>query len=173
MTNCIKVFAISGFLFLMSAFKASPVLAQGNGSESVSISATATVQGNIEMTTLHNMNFEDIQPSQNQLTINPVQDSEAGKMVASGVPDERIRVQFIREWQLTNDRGGNPISFTYNVAGNTVDEQSTAEILETDNRNLEFNSEGEFYFWIGGTGDISEAQPGNYEGEFTIEIEYI
>lgn len=171
-----KTFALTSLLLILfGSFSALPLYAQGNGNakESVSISASATVQGNIEMTTLRNMDFEDIQPSQNEITIEPVQDPQAGKMVASGVANERIRVQFIREWELTSNEGGQPITFTYNIAGNSTDDQSTAEILDTDNRDLEFNSEGEYYFWIGGNANIGEAEPGNYEGEFTIEIEYI
>lgn len=142
-------------------------------SNSVSVEVSAQVLDSIELTTLRNMTFENIQPSQNEINISPIQDANAGKMVASGIPNTRIRIQFMREWQLTNSRGGTPLTFYYQVAGNEIDEQSTAELLQTDNRNLEFNNEGEFYFWIGGSVDISEADPGNYEGEFTIEIEYI
>lgn len=159
-------------LFAAITFIGTPIYTHAQ-SRSVSIDVSARVVDTIELTTIRNMSFEDIQPSQSELSISPVQDANAGKMVASGIPNARMRVQFLREWQLTNSRGGPPLTFFYQLAGNSVDEQSTAELLQTDNRNLEFNSDGEYYFWIGGTVNISEAEPGSYEGEFTIEIEYI
>lgn len=142
-------------------------------SSSVSINVNARVIESINMTTIRDMRFGKVQPGQEEIDISPLNNSNAGKMVATGRAEARISVSFIREWQLTNDRGGTPLTFFYRVSGNTVDEQSTAELLETDNRNLQFNSEGEFYFWIGGHVDITNASPGNYEGQFTIEIEYI
>jgi hypothetical protein len=63
--------------------------------------------------------------------------------------------------------------FKYQIAGSTIDYQITSEILRNDNRNVRFNTEGRFYLWIGGTVDVSLAKPGAYQGEFTIEIEYI
>lgn len=146
---------------------------QDGQSKSVSINVNARVIESINMTTIRNMRFGQVQPGQQQVNISPIKDPTAGKMEASGIPNARIRVSFLRQWQLTNDRGGKPLTFFYRIAGNTVDDQATAELLQTDNRDLRFNSEGKFYFWIGGHVDISDASPGNYEGEFTIEIEYI
>lgn len=146
----------------------------GNGnSSSVSISVNARVIDSINLTTIRNMQFDKVQPGQKELNISPIKDPNAGKMVANGIPNARIRVSFLREWQLTNDRGGTPLYFSYRVAGNEVDDQPTAELLEPENRDLSFNSEGKFYFWIGGHVNISNASPGNYQGEFTIQIEYI
>lgn len=141
-------------------------------SDRITVNARVVAEG-IEMTTIRDMRFGKVQPGQQEISISPLRDPNAGKMVASGIPDERIRVSFLREWQLTNDQGGEPLTFSYRVAGNSIDDQNTSELLETNNRNLRFNSEGEFYFWIGGRVNISNASPGNYEGEFTIEIEYI
>lgn len=166
------------FLFFtgISVFSLLPLhlIAQnGNNSHSVNIEVNARVIESINMTTIRDMRFGNVQPGQKEVTISPVNDPTAGKMVASGIPEAQIRVSFLREWELTNDRGGESLTFFYTVAGNTTDDQSTAELLQTDNRDLYFNSDGEFYFWIGGHVDISNASPGNYEGEFTIEIEYI
>lgn len=142
-------------------------------SRSVSIRVGADVLGSIRLTTIKNMDFGTIQPGQQTVNISPVSDPEAAKMVAAGKPEARIRVSYLSQWELTNTQANSSITFTYRVAGSDIDNQETAELLETENRDLTFNSEGEYYFWIGGTADISNAQPGNYEGEFTIEIEYI
>lgn len=139
----------------------------------VSISVNATVEGSINLTTIRSINLGEVQPGQEQINISPIRNPNAGKMVASGIPNARIRVSFIREWQLLGSQNKETITYIYQVAGNTVEDQSTAELLETDNRNLQFNDQGRYYFWIGGTVDISNANPDNYEGEFTIEVEYL
>lgn len=149
------------------------VAQNGNNSHSVNIDVNARVIESINLTTIRDMRFGDVQPGQEEIDISPANDATAGKMVATGTPESRIRVSFLREWELVNDRGGESLTFFYRVAGNTTDDQGTAEQLQTDNRDLYFNEDGEFYFWIGGRVDITNASPGNYEGEFTIEIEYI
>lgn len=150
-------------------------VAQNNDqqSRSVNISVNATVIGSIELTTIRNMQFGRVQPGQQIVDISPTQDAEAGKMVASGIPNSKIRISYNSEWELTNTQSSEPITFNYRVAGSETDDQDTAELLEIENRDLNFNSDGNYYFWIGGSTNISNVQPGNYEGEFTIEIEYI
>ena len=145
----------------------------GQNSSSFDIRVTANVVKTIEITTIRNMDFGQIQPGQQQLYISAVRDPEAGKLMASGNPNASIRLTFNRTWQLTSDRGGEPLVFTYEVAGNTEDQQSTAELLQTDNRGLQFNNDGEYFIWIGGQVEVQNAQPGNYLGEFTVEIEYM
>jgi hypothetical protein len=163
------------FLILILGYTPLTLIAQNNGQQShdVSIEVNAMIRGSIELTTMRNMDFGKVQPGQETIDINPVQDVEAGKMVASGRGNAKIRVQYQRTWQLRSNRSDEPLTFNYRIAGSEEDNQETAELLETDNRDLNLNEEGVFYFWIGGRADITNAQPGNYEGEFTIEIEYI
>lgn len=139
----------------------------------MNIEVTANVIESIELTTLQNMQFDDIQPGQEELSISPILDPNAGRMVAKGIPDARIRLSYLKEWTLTNDRDNSTLTFYYQLSGNDLENQSNSELLQANNRNLQFNSEGEYFIWIGGSVNISNAQPGNYEGEFTIEIEYI
>lgn len=61
----------------------------------------------------------------------------------------------------------------YEISGNSIENQSTSELLDTENRSIQFSLEGRYYFWIGGRINITNAVPGNYEGDFTIEIDYI
>lgn len=168
-----KAFLILAVVFFYGLFPFQLKAQNGNDSHSVSIDVNARVIESINVTTIRDMHFGDVQPGQKVINISPVNDPTAGKMVATGTPKTRIRVSFLQEWELTNDRGGQSLTFFYRVAGNTSDNQNTAELLQTDNRDLYFNADGEFYFWIGGRVDITNALPGNYEGEFTIEIEYI
>lgn len=145
--------------------------AQENGS--VNINVNARVIESIELITLKNMEFGQVQPGNKIMYISPIEDETAGKMVARGIPNARIEVSYFQDWELTSDRSDKKLQFYYEVAGNTKDNQETAELLLADNRELQLNEDGEYFFWIGGRTNVMEAEPGNYEGEFTIEIEYM
>jgi len=166
--------AIITITFFILGFSVPDVQAQeDSSSDSYSIGVSARVVQSIEMVTMRNMQFGPLQPGQNKILIDPLLDSETGKMIATGNPNARIRVSFLRERILTRTDGTETLTFTYEIAGNDQDDQSSAELLQSDNRNLDLNEEGEYYFWIGGQVNIEDATPGNYNGDFTIEVEYI
>lgn len=165
---------ITAFLYPLGAVVPA-VFAQGDSSsgDSFSIGVSARVVNTIEMITLRDMQFGPVQPGQQQISIDPLQDSETGKMIAIGIPGSRIRVSFVRERVLTSSDGSSTLTFIYEIAGNDQDDQSSAELLQTENRNFDLNNEGEYFFWIGGQVNIQDAKPGQYNGDFTIEVEYI
>jgi 3-dehydroquinate dehydratase len=150
---------------------------QGNASgQQISITASATVVGApIELVTIAEMSL--IQASQlqeeDQVYINPVFDPEAGIMKALGQPNASIRVSYISEREVFRREGPGSLTFHYEVSGLGMDSQRESELLDGLERELRFNESGEFYFWIGGRVDLGNALSGSYEGEFTIEIEYI
>ena len=147
----------------------------GNG-RSVNISASATViGGDIELETISDMGIIDAQRLQqdNIIYINPVFDPEAGIMRARGNPGALIRVSYLEEMEVTRREGPGSLFFVYEVSGYAGDNQRESELLDQIERELRFNDEGEFFFFIGGRVDLTEALPGNYDGEFTIEIEYM
>ncbi len=148
---------------------------QNNGT-SISISASATVlPGNINLETIVDMGIVDAQRVQegNLLFINPVFDAQAGVMRASGNPGAQIRVSYIPEMVIARREGEGSITFVYQISGFEGDNQRESELLDQIERELRFNEDGVFYFYIGGTVDLSNALPGNYDGEFTMEIEYM
>ncbi|PKD44187.1 hypothetical protein [Rhodohalobacter barkolensis] len=150
-----------------------PLFAFAQSQQNVSISVSATVAGTVEMITINTVDFDDIEQEGSEIRVDPIFGERSGKMVARGTPNAEFRVDYIRQRELVNLDGEGIIFFNYEVAGNGIDDQETAELLDQDIRDLQFNEEGEFYFWIGGTIDLSDVNPGSYQGEFTIEIEYI
>ena len=72
-----------------------------------------------------------------------------------------------------NTQGNDSLLIEYQVFGYSGNNQQASEAIDAVDRILRFNSEGIFYLLIGGRIDISNASPGNYEGEFTLEIEYL
>lgn len=146
------------------------------GRHAVTITATATVIGNaIELLTISEMSL--IQASQlqqqDEIYINPVFDAEAGIMKAIGQPNAQVRVSYIAEREIFRREGPGSLVFYYEVSGLGSDNQRESELLEDLEREVRLNENGEFYFWIGGRVNLGNALSGSYDGEFTIEIEYI
>lgn len=167
---CFRIASALVALFLLI----SPVdeLVAQTGAE-VSISVSATVTSTIEMITIQAMDFTGEELELSVVEINPVLNPNAGRMVARGNPNAEMRLNFVQTQQLRNTLTNSILTIQYLVAGNSIDEQVTADLLGEDDRDLQFNSDGEFYIWVGATIDLSEAEPGSYESEFSIEVEYI
>jgi len=134
--------------------------------------STEAVQS-IELITVNSMTVGNAQPGQELITINPITDLNAGFMIAVGTPQAEFRLDYFTERRLTQIGGPGFLIFRYFLSGSVLEEQSTSELFNTDNRNLRFNEEGRFYIWVGGEVNLSNALPGDYEGDFTIEIDYI
>jgi hypothetical protein len=159
-------------LFLL--FTYGTVLAQNQESNiSAQVNVNAEVIQSIELITVQSMQFGNTQPGQRLIYVNPINDLNAGYMIAVGTPDAEFRLNYLPERELTQIDGEGSLTFEYEISGNDVEDQATSELLELDNRNIRFNSEGRYYIWVGGRVNLNNAAPGNYEGDFTIEIDYI
>lgn len=168
---CLLIFGVGVFgLFFTNATAQETTI-----NNSVTLRVTATIQENnrIELQTLREINIGQVQPGMETIDINPVTDPEAGLLRALGEPDTSIQINFVEERLLTTPDSDQALRFIYVVSGNSIEEQQLSELLTADTRDLRMNEDGEFYFWIGGFVDLSGASQGNYEGEFTIEIEYL
>lgn len=158
------------FLFLTCG----TVLAQNQESNiSAQVNVNAEVMQSIELITVQSMQFGNTQPGQRIIYVNPINDLNAGYMIAVGTPDAEFRLNYLPERELTQIDGDGSLTFEYEISGNDVEDQATSELLELDNRNIRFNNEGRYYIWVGGRVNLNNAAPGNYEGDFTIEIDYI
>lgn len=169
MKKIISSATVAGLIILGSYLQAS---AQ-SGIKEISISVSAQVINTIEMITIQSMDLSEAEVVNDRIRVDALNSSNAGKMIAIGSPNSDFRISFLERRELTQNNGSSTLFFNYQVVGNNEDDQSTAEILDRENRDLEFNDEGRFYLWIGGEVDISTAEPGSYQGEFTLDIEYI
>ncbi len=162
------------FIFLFSLlFYSTTAVAQQQNGISAEITVSANVIQTIELITVNTIELGNMQPGQKVVSINPVSDLNAGYMIAIGTPDAEFRLSYLSEKELVQTDGSGTIIFRYNISGSTEDVQSTSELLQSDNRNISFNSNGRYYIWVGGTINLENAAPGMYEGDFTIEIDYI
>lgn len=137
------------------------------------INVSAKVVQSIEMITVNSMEFGNTQPGQNEIYINPIGSPNAGYMIAVGTPESEFRLNYSSEVELTQTDGDGRLIFRYEISGKDTDNQSTSDLFENENQVMQFNKEGRYHIWLGGRLNIENAAPGNYEGDFTIEIEYI
>lgn len=142
-------------------------------SNQFNISVRASISSTLETITIQTIDFQDVERNNSTINIDPILSPRAGKIIIRGSANSEFRLDYIREHDLSNIEGVGTISFHYIIAGNRIDEQDTAELLDQDVRDLTFNEDGEFYIWVGGNVDLSNVEPGSYEGEFTVEVEYI
>lgn len=126
-----------------------------------------------ETITLRDMDFSDLNQNSGTVEIHPVNSARAGKMLITGTPNAPFRLSYLPVRLLQNQLGNGFLSFEYLLAGNHIDDQTTAEIFREESRELQFNENGEFYIWIGGSVSFENASPGSYTGNFTLEIDYI
>ncbi|MDZ7715680.1 MAG: DUF4402 domain-containing protein [Balneolaceae bacterium] len=169
MRKALKDLVILSFLSLGALLYPLGSLAQSD----VSVSINANIISSIDLITIQSIQLSKEEAQDNIITIDPTTSINAGKMIAIGTPNSDITISFLERRELTRNQGTESLIFNYAVAGNDQDDQSSAQILDQENRDFSFNDEGRFYLWIGGSIDISTATPGNYSGDFTLEIEYI
>jgi hypothetical protein len=141
----------------------------------VSIRASATVveKKEIELVTIKDLEINESMAINDIIVVSARMDPLAGKMMIKGKAGEKIRINYQRELSLDNSSRTGTIHFYYDIVGFLADNPLAAEIFDATEKTVTLSSTGEYYIWIGGRLDISAATPGNYAGEFTIEIEYI
>jgi len=156
-------------LLLMSAFT---LQAQKT---SVSIKAQATVidKAEIELVTIKYLDIDAGMAVNGIINVSAKRDGQAGVMMVKGRPDASFRISFAPVVQIQNSAGKGSLTLKYEMYGYSSDNQAASEPIDAAARTLKINSDGQYYFWLGGIIDISKARPGKYEGEFTLEIEYI
>ncbi len=172
--NKVRARLFVAILFLgLAQYAQAQVNGQSTSGTVISVNVSAAIQSSIELTTISNINFGQVTPGMTELYINPRQDGGAGLMRITGQPDMLIRVSFLERRELINTSGGLPLLFIYDISGAQTEDQFLSERLTAENREISLGPEGEFYFWIGGRLDLTNVSFGQYEGEFTLEIDYI
>ena len=141
----------------------------------VSIKAQATVidKAEIELVTIKYLDIDAGMAVNGIINISAKRDGQAGVMMVKGRPDASFRISFAPVVQIQNSAGKGSLTLKYEMYGYSSDNQAASEPIDAAARTLKINSDGQYYFWLGGIIDISKARPGKYEGEFTLEIEYI
>jgi hypothetical protein len=148
-------------------------LAGAQNSISIRASATVVEATGIELVPMKDMIIDESSAQDGILNISPVTDDKAGKILVKGKSNSSVRLTYLNEMLLVNTEGDGTLVCRYSVSGYKTDNQRASQILDMVERVVQFNEKGEFYLWLGGRVDLTKAKPGSYNGEFTIQIEYI
>lgn len=147
--------------------------AQNANVVSSGLEVSATIVPDIQLMTIRDINMMDIESTNNILHISPLNDVNAGLMLATGQPNAQIRLNYLKQLEMIRTDGPGQLLVNYEVSVYIEDNQRASRLFETIEEALRFSELGKLYIWVGGVIDLNKAYPGNYEGEFTIEIEYI
>lgn len=96
----------------------------------------------------------------------------SGFAVANGVAGASFQISFPPDILLINSTTGATLLLRYTIAHAPIVEQSSANIVNEGVQTFTMNEKGEYYFWFGGSVNISTIEEGTYEGDFFIEVEY-
>lgn len=140
---------------------------------SVNVSATVVSDSPVELSTLNNMIVSGDLDENNEIYISPINNTNAGLMRAKGRPNSQARMTYIIYEVLNEETGAGSISLRYEMSGNPERVQRASRLIDSGEAILEFGPDGVYYLWVGGRVDVSQAIPGKYGGQFTLEIEYI
>jgi len=128
------------------------------------------VNGSVTLTKVRDLDMGIVVQGITSVSIDPITGGGlAACFLFEGEENSSVTVSFTSA-NLTS--GTDNISFTGALAGCGSSEQSDATPITSGNPVIT-NPDGNYYFWAGGTAELSPDQPfGIYTGSFTLSIAY-
>jgi len=166
------IFRITSIL-LFALLLRNTACAQSTSNIVISVSATLISDTPIVLTTLNNMTVSGAASENQELYISPITSPNAGLLLAKGRPGSQARMTYVVSEVLNESKGAGSISIQYEMSGNNQRIQRSSILIDTGEALLDFDSEGQYFLWVGGHINLSKAVTGKYNGQFTIQIEYI
>lgn len=138
----------------------------------VKVTIEATVVDYIEMITLADIDVGTVLPSDETLTLNPRTDQGAGIIALQGRQNASIQISYSALVEMTNINADRGLTVNYSVCGNAENDQAGSALLIANPATVQLNSTGEYYLWIGCSFSLLSIVPGQYDGDFSIEVDY-
>lgn len=140
------------------------------------IPARSTQQLTFE--TLSDVNFIQLNEDDTEISVDPIRDASAGDsgpghIVAKGQPGALFRLTFTRTVVLRNTTDNTTVTVQYLMSAHPTDEQRNSTYVLESSPQFRLNEQGEYHFWLGGRLSLQGVTDGEYEGEFTMDVEYI
>jgi len=128
------------------------------------------VNGTTTLTKVRDMHLGFVVQGITYFAIDPISgNAHTAYFIFVGNPNSPVDVSFSSS-NLTD--GANNISFTGTLAGGSSTTEGDATLI-SNGTPITTNSDGEYYFWAGGSATLSPTQPfGTYSGSFTLSIAY-
>jgi hypothetical protein len=153
----------------------------GPGSAEIAITgkvipARSTQQLTFE--TLSDVHFIQVNEDDTEISVDPIRDASTGDsgpghIVAKGQPGATFRLNFSRQVTMRNATDNSTVTVQYLMSHSPTDEQRNSTYVLESSPQFRLNAQGEYHFWLGGRLSLQGVTDGEYEGEFTMEVEYI
>ncbi len=147
-------------------------LAISQSNPDVNVTIAATVVDYIEMITLADIDVGTVLPSEDVLRLDPRTDQGAGIIALLGRQNASVQVSFSAQVEMSNVITDQSLTVKYTVAGNGENDQAASSLLTANPATVQLNASGEYYLWIGCEFSLLNLVPGQYDGDFAIEVDY-
>ena len=142
------------------------------GNPEVKVRINATVMDYIEMITLADIDVGTVIPSDDILRLDPRTDQGAGIIKVHGRQNAAVQITYSSQVNMVNLASNTTLAVTYSVSGNFENDQTASDLFTTNPRTVTLNSEGDYYIWIGCEFNMLDLVPGQYDGDFVVEVDY-
>lgn len=137
------------------------------------VTATANVVGNVDLIVMKDLEFDVSSLAPTDLVLDPQNDPRCGKIKIVGSPNNLVRVTNEKQSVLQHESTQSQLFFTYNISGNTIDDQPESVLL-TQSNEVQLSDQGVYYLWVGGLlSGVEDIMPGNYTIQLTLDVEYV
>jgi len=143
-----------------------------NGNPDVKVRIAATVVDYLEMITLSDIDVGTVIPGDDILRLDPRNDTGAGMIKIRGRRNSSIQLSYSAQVEMVNLTTNTTLAVNYSVAGNTDNNQSASDTFTINPTTVTLNNSGEYFLWIGCEFSLLNLSPGQYDGDFVVEVDY-
>ncbi len=146
---------------------------RGDGHAVATITASATVEGNLDLIVLKDLEFEVGSLAPANLMLDPQTNPSCGEIKIVGTPNSLIHLSYETQSSLRHENSQSMRYFTNNLSGNPSDLQQESVLIRHENQ-IRLNQNGVYYLWVGGrlTG-VENVVPGQYVMDFSLQLDYV
>lgn len=158
------------FIIVLLAVGSAVLGQQKNSPQDINISATVVEQ--IEVITLSDIDAGIVLPGQEEKLISPITDDGAGVLRLEGQGNSSIQVSYSKQVTMTNLSTNQPLLMNYLLSGGPENNQSASALFTSNPATVVLNTEGVYFIWIGVRFSLENLVPGQYDGDFIVEVDY-
>ncbi|MBT4033717.1 MAG: hypothetical protein HOB84_11150 [Candidatus Marinimicrobia bacterium] len=138
----------------------------------IELHISANVLDQIEVITISDIDAGIVLPGQEEKVISPITDGGAGVLRLEGQANSSIQVSYSIQVTMTNLDTNQPLLMNYMLSGSPENNQSASILFTTNPENVVLNSAGVYYMWVGCRFSLVGLVPGQYDGDFIVEVDY-
>ncbi len=158
--------------YIATLIIATSTLAAQQDKSTLELHISANVVDQIEVITIADIDAGIVLPGEEEKIISPITDAGAGVLRLEGQANSSIQVSYSQQVTMTNLLTNTPLLMNYMLSGNAENNQSSSLLFTTNPANVTLNADGVFYLWVGCRFSLTGLVPGQYDGDFIVEVDY-